>query len=325
MEGPRTGHFRPNPKDIQFFSNWNMVPLKVPPPFLTFCHEFGHALGFGDLYMREAGYRDDLIYMGNWSIMGNDGSDSHHCGYNKWEAGWITDSRVKTALRPPDDNPVTTEVLLVPAEYWPDGDAIIGQARAAFGMPQADVVQLIELELGGDADVFGLIEARQKGVSFSQSLPAEPALLVTNCIVFWDPNRYAFEHKYRASVHPLHGPDQLKKVGDSFDLAHGQELPAKGIVVTILDRKTVSGIEVFHVKVVRQNSHEFIDMYFSTSDPYYKNPDLWVDWAGDNGPGGKSSSNNPNDAHIYPIDEPKDQGEKIRVPDSGDELFQHNA
>jgi len=72
--------------------------------------------------------------------------------------------------------------------------------------------------------------------------------------------------------------------------------------------------------VVRQNSHDFIDMYFTTSDPYYKNPDIWVDWFGDNGPGGKTSSTNPDDAHIYPLDEPKDQGEKIRVPDSGEEL-----
>lgn len=321
MEGPRTGHFRPNPTDIQFFSNWNIAPLEVPPSVLMLCHEFGHALGFGDLYKREAGYRDDLLYMGNWSMMDNHDSGSHHCGYHKWQAGWITDSRVKTVLRPPDDNPVTTEVLLVPVEFWPDGDAIIGQARAAFGMPQAEVAQLIELELGGDGDVFGLIEARQKkGLSFSQSLPAEPALLVTNCIVFWDPNRYAFEHRYRASVHPLHQPSQLQNVGDSFDLARGQKLPAKGIVVSIVDRKTVSGIEVFRVKVVRQNSREFIDLYFSTADPYYKNPDIWVDWTGDNGPEGKSSTD-PKDAHIYvDLDEPKDQGEKIRVPDSGHEL-----
>ena len=327
VESPTTAHFRPNPKEIQFFSNWNLLPLEVPPPYLTFCHEFGHALGFGDLYKREAGYRDDLIYMDNWSIMGNDGSGSHHCGYNKWQAGWITDDRVKTLPVPANDTPVPTEVLLVPVEFW-QGDSIIAKARTAFSKPGIDVVQLVELDLGGDADVFGLIEARQKGIvhpdgfSWSQTLPAEPALLVTNCIVYWDPTRYAFEHKYRASVHPLHEPNQLRNAGDSFDLARGKEFPAKGIEVSILDRKTIEGVEVFHVKVVRKQSHDFIDMYFSTPPPdaYYKNPDLWVDWAGDNGPGGKTSSSNPNDAHIYPIDEPRDQGEKIRVPDSGNEL-----
>lgn len=318
-EGPRTAHFRPNPADIQFFSNWNLVPLEVPPPFLVFAHEFGHALGFGDLYKREAGYRDDLLYMGAWSIMDDGDSGSHHCGYNKWEAGWIDDSRVKTLPRPADTTPVSYEVLLVPVEYWPGDDSIIGAARDAFGLPAAEVVQLIELELGGDADVFGLIEARQKGVTFSQRLPAQPALLVTNCIVFWDPNRYAFEHRYRASVHPLHGPDQLAKIGASFDLALGQELPAKGIVVTLLDRKTVGGIEVSRVQVVRQNSNNFIDLFFSTGNPYYKNPDLWVDWAGNNGADGKSSDS-ADDVHIYPLDQPKDQGEQIMVPKRGTEL-----
>lgn len=320
VEGPRTAVFRPLPKDIQWFSNWNLLPFAAPPDYPAFCHELGHALGFGDLYKREAGYRNDVVYMGAWAMMGHHPSLSHHCGYHKWQAGWIPDERVATIARPPDDNVVTTELLLTTVERWNFSASFSDDVRAAFGQPGLRVAQLVELDFGGDADLFGLIEARQHGDLFSRSLPNNPAVLITNCIVWWDPTRYAFNDRYRAPVHLLNDPAALTKAGDSFDLARGKVFPAKGTVVTVLRRQAVAGIEVFHLKIDRKNSREFIDLFFSTSDPYYKNPDLWVDWFGDNGKDGKSSSDKIEDVHIYPPEQPRDQGEKIRVPDSGSEL-----
>lgn len=319
MEAPRTAVFRPHPKDIMFFSNWNFVFLTVKPNYLIFCHELGHAIGFADMYAREAGYRNDLIYLETWAMMHDHNGRAHHCGYNKWQAGWIPDQRIQFIERPKEDQVLVREVLLVPVEHWRQDNSLVSNARSAFNRADLPVVQLVHLDFGGDADLFGLIEARTKGYLFSDHLPEDPAVLVTNCIVWWDPTRYAFNGKYRAPVHLLHGDKQLRNAGDSFDLARGQELPHKGIVVTIVDRKTVSGIEVFHIKVERKHSKEFIDLFFSSSDPYYKNPDVWVDWTGDNGPGGKTSSLNRNDHRRFPIGEPREQGEKIRVPDSGEE------
>lgn len=330
VEGPRTAQYRPFPKEIQFFSNWNLVPLDVPTDFPLMCHELGHAVGFDDLYAREAGYRDDLLYMEHWAMMHHHPAVSHHSGYHKWQAGWIPDSRVFTIERPKEDEMLTREVLLVPVEHWHANDTLIGAARNSFARPDLPVVQLVELALGGDADVFGLIEARQEAAKFSKHLPHNPALLITNCIVWWDKTRYAFNGRYRAPVHLLHShlPEhagqpffaRLQNPGDSFDLAHGRELPVKGIVVSIIARKNVFGVEIFQVKVERKHSKEFIDLFFTKGNPYYKSPDIWVDWAGDNGPGGKASSTEKKDVHVFPLGQPDHQGEKIQVPDTGEEL-----
>jgi hypothetical protein len=324
VEGPRTAVYRPF-KDIQFSSNWSLVFFTVKPDYAIFCHELGHALGLGDLYAREAGYRDDLLYMNTWAMMGDHSGLAHHCGYHKWQAGWIPDSRVLTIEPAQPDHPFKREVLLAPVEYWLANDALVDAARKAYNTPDLPVVQLVQLDIGGDADVFDLIEARQKGRTdglpprYSQNLPAQPAVLITNCVVWWDENRYAFNDRYRAPVHPLHEPATLKDPGDRFDLARAVELPEKGIIVTILDRKTVSGVEVFRLQIERENS-AFIDLYFSSADPYYRNPDLWVDWTGDNGPGGKTSSADRKDRHVYPLGQPVDQGEAVVTPPSGEEL-----
>lgn len=320
VNAPRTAVFRPHPKEIMHRESWILVPLDVKPDYALFCHEFGHSIGLDDLYEREAGYREDLVYMETWAMMDNHGALSHHCGYHKWQSNWIPTNRIHTIDRPKEDETLTREVLLVPVEHWHDKDALVGAARAAFARPELPVVQLVELSLGGDADVFGLIEARQKGAEFSHSLPVEPAVLVTHCIVWWDKTRYAFNGKYRAPAHLLHANHQLRNAGDSFDLARGAELPIKGIVVSVVDRKNVSGVEVFLIRVERKHSKEFIDLFFSTSDPYYKNPDIWVDATWNNGPNGETSSRDEKDIKKdYPLGQPIDQGEKIVVPDTGEE------
>lgn len=113
------------------------------------------------------------------------------------------------------------------------------------------------------------------------------------------------------------GSDHKSQAGwipDARVLAHGREFAAKGIVVSVVDVKLVEGdANVFHIRVDRENA-EFVDLYFSNADPYYENPDLWVDWPVDN------PTRDEKDHHSYPPGQPRDQGEQIRVPAEGDEL-----
>jgi M6 family metalloprotease-like protein len=309
-----TGVFAGN-KNIQFKTMWNFLFLDTNPDFSVMCHELGHAIGFRDLY-KDANFRDDLAYLGTWSVMDDNAKLAHHAAYHKWESGWL-DHFTTVGLAAPGAT-LISEVLLVPLEHW--DDSLLTSAPAAFGTDPNDVpvTQMVFLDLGGDGAVVDIIEARQKGTNFSQHLDIDPAILITNALQPWDDNRYAFEGKYRREVHLLNPDNILSNPGDSFDLAKAKEFSAKGIVVEVVDRKPIDGIEVFRIKVTRENT-AFIDLYFASADPYYKNPDLWVDWAGDNGPGGGSSTN-PDDHHKFPLGQPVDQGEQIHVPDTGTEL-----
>ena len=309
----QTGHFAEDDK-IQIQVMWNFLFFDSKPDFSVMCHELGHAIGFRDLYF-DTNFRSDLAYLGTWSIMDDNSTLAHHIAYHKWEAGWIDHITTIPPAAPGAKTP--TEVLLVPVEYWED--SLLSSAPAKFGTGgDVAVVQMVQLDLGGDGAIVDLIEARQKGVHFSQNLDKTPGILITNTLQPWDDTRYAFEGKYRREAQLLNPNDILQNPGDSFDLAKAAEFSAKGIVVEVVDRKQIDGIEVFRIKVTRENT-AFVDLYFSSADPYYMNTDLWVDWAGDNGPGGGSSAN-PDDHHKYPLGQPKDQGEQIHVPDSGTEL-----
>jgi hypothetical protein len=299
-------------KTSQLQSVWALVFFgdgKPDNPLI--CHELGHGLGFRDLYF-QTGYRDELAYLDDWALMSNHVPFSHHAGYHKWQVGWIPDSRVTTI--PPTDPDVTTntEVLLVPVELW--DDRFVNDARAAFSAPpDMAVVQLIRLDLGGDGAVFDLVEARQRGNHFSQNLPSQPAVLITNALDPISQERYAFNGNFRRELQLLNPENILQNAGDTFDLAKAAELSAKGITVSVTDRKTVGAAAVFRIKITRTNS-QFIDLYFSPGDPYYKSPDLYVDWAGDN----PSRQNTDHDR--YPLGQPTDQGDALRVPPSGTEL-----
>ena len=314
-----TGYFAPY-TDIQTQKPWNFVFLDTNPDVGTMCHELGHALGYRDLYSAPD-FRQDLAYLDAWSVMADPGSLSHHASYHKVQSQWITPDRVIT-IPPTDPGKTTeTEALLVPVEFW--NDSLVKKAKAQFGA-SLPVVQIIELDLGGDNAVVDRIEARQTGVHFSQHLPKSPAIIITNALQPWDDKRYVSsdatsgEQAYRRELHLLNPDNILQNPGDAFDLAKAPALSAKGIVVTVLDRKEIDGISVFHVKVNRENT-AYVDLYFTKGDPYYKSPDLWVDWAGDNGPGGGSSPNAA-DHHKYPPGQPTDQGEQVHVPDHGTEL-----
>jgi len=291
-------------------------PVIKPDTAIIF-HELGHGLGFRDLYAA-TGYREDLVYLGDWAIMCNHWNMPHHCGYHKWQAGWIPDTEIngkpaRVVTVPATSDPGTTsglEALLVPVEIW--DDALLNDAPAAFGTDGSiPVVQLVKLDLGGDEVVFDLIEARQKGAQFSQKLPSS-GIICTNAYVPWDDQRYSFNNKYRRECQLLNNNNVIANPGDTFDFAEAEGFPYPGITVTILD-KTVDGADVYHIKVSRINK-AFIDLYFTQGDPFYRSPDLYVDWVGDN------ASQNPSDFRQYPDGQPLDQGEDVHVPKSGTEL-----
>jgi hypothetical protein len=85
------------------------------------------------------------------------------------------------------------------------------------------------------------------------------------------------------------------------------ELPVKGMKVRVTDRKIVEGdVTVYRITVTRENA-DFVDLYFDSPEVYWKNPDLWVDRAGNNTPTPQTITPD------YPLGQPTDQGEAIRV------------
>lgn len=238
----------------------------------------------------------------------------HHAGYHKWQARWIPEERI-VEIPKPDPTPKNQEALLVPVEYW---DQVIEAAvRAAYPGLDSDsvpVVQLMRMNLGGDGGMLALVEARQERTTFSTNLPFSPALLVTNAIDFWDTEEYAQvvddEKRYRRQLHRLNQGSDLMNAGDEFDLGLPDELPAPGIKVRILDRRPVPRpegvVQVFHTRVTRAEAPA-IDLGFTRLDPYWKNPDLWLDHPD---PGQETPV-------IWPDGEPLHQGDKIHVPPAG--------
>lgn len=287
---------------IQLQTAWSLSFFNNGEPDIgTVCHELGHGIGFRDLYHIQ-GYRQDLAYLNDWAMMGLDRHMPHHVGYHKMQAGWITPDRVYSI--PPSSGGVTTTtyILLVPVEVQWNAD-FPTDARSAFSEADSDtpVVQLVQLDLGGDGAVYDLIEAHQKGTYFSQSI--SPGIIITNALQPYDDKLYAFEGNYRRELQLLNPNNILSNAGDTFDLANAHGLPATGITVTLVELQTVNSATVFYIQVTRTNSN-YIDLYFSSSDPIYENPDLYV-------------VNNENDISVYPLGQPTNQGEPILVPASG--------
>lgn len=299
---------------VQLQSAWALIFMTGgAPDNPLICHELGHAIGYADLYHQE-GYRDELAYMGDWAMMDNHPPFTHHCGYHKLQSGWIPEGagtetdygRVYPIGLPAPDATRSWDILLVPVELW--RDSLVGSARSAFGVgSDVPVVQLAWIDLGGDGATFCLVEARQRGANFSRNLPLpDGGVLITNGIIWTLDERFATNTWYRRPLQLLNPSNVLRNVNDEFDLARAPELPVKGVKVRVTDRKTVEGdAEVYRLTITRENA-EFVDLYFENPEVYWKNPDLWVDWAGNNKPTPETLTPD------FGLGQPTDQGEAIR-------------
>jgi hypothetical protein len=312
-------------------THWLGAVLSETPDVGTTAHEIGHALGFGDFYdARE--HRDDLGYMFEWALMHRDDDLPHPCGYNKRKAGWIPERRVVTVPMPRENGTEPVAALLVPVEYWDDD--IEADVRAVYqeeAYDDLDVAQLMHVELGGDRNQFDLVEVRQSGRQFSQSIPFTPALVVTNALDYDDDTRYfSTEGKYRRRVHLLNerpianasgvsydSGNYPQQAGDSFDFGDAPELAFVGTVAAVVDVRNVPrsdpskpDVNVFHVEIEREDA-KYVDLAFTQTTPNWKSPDVWVDWIGDN------DSGDPDDHRKYPVGTPLGQGERVRTPKDG--------
>ncbi len=276
-------------------------------------HELGHALGLPDLYSA-SGFRDDVLYIDSWAMMGGGNSNfNHFCGWSKWALGWIVEdsnddvNRVVDVPLPDPAGTSTTESWLVPVEYW---DASMkNDVRAEVG-GTLRIAQLMKINLGSDGGVINFLELRAPAMTYSQNLPPSPAVIATNVL---DPNtdrRWAVNGLYRRSVHRLNNGGELRNVGDTWDFAAGVEFPLKGCTAEVVDTATIRGgtIPVFRVKVEREAA-DYIDLFFQDNVPSWRSPDIWVDWPGDNP--------DPDVPRVYPEGTPTDQGETVRFPSSG--------
>lgn len=278
-------------------------------------HELGHAISLPDLYYA-SGYRDDVLYIDEWEMMGGIMDDfNHFCGWSKWALGWIVEdsnddlNRVLDVPLPKPTGTTITEAWLVPVEYW-DGTIKIDVRTVVGG--SIPIVQLMKVHLGSDGGVINFLELRSPGSTYSHHLPPTPSVIATNVL---DPNsdRYwAVNGLYRRSVHCLNQGNELMNIGDSWDFASGKEFPLKGCKVEVVDIKYIRGgsIPIFLLRVERESA-DFIDIHFQDPHPSWRSPDIWVDWPADNP--------NPDIPRVYPEGTPMDQGETIRFPSTGEE------
>ncbi|MDP2716591.1 hypothetical protein [Rheinheimera sp.] len=277
-------------------------------------HELGHALGLPDLYPAN-GYRDDVMYISPWGMMGGSNATFHHfCGWSKWALGWISDNADPELNRtifvdlPLPDEVAVTEAWLVPVEYW--DDMLRDDVRDEVG-GAVPIGQLMKLNLGSDGGVTAFLELRAAGSNFSQSLSPQPTVIATNGLDPASDRYWAVNGLYRRSVHLLNTGTELQAINDTWDFATAPEFPLKGCTVEVADTRTVRGtIPVYRVRVEREQA-EYIDLHFQDHVPGYKSPDIWVDWTGDNP--------DPNLPREYPVGTPTDQGETVRFPASGTE------
>ncbi|MEA2081054.1 MAG: hypothetical protein U9P00_14610 [Pseudomonadota bacterium] len=286
----------------------------------TLTHELGHALDLPDLY-HETGFRDDVLYVNPWAMMGGaSASDfNHFCGWSKLKLGWIAEdpdndarNRVVDVPLPQPSGTPPVEAWLVPVEYW-DGSMKDDVSAVVGGT--LPIGQLMKVHLGSDGGIVNLIELRAPGITYSQNLPPNPAVICTNVLHPDTDRRWAVNGLYRRSVHLLNRGNELMNIGDKWDFAAGVEFPLKGCTVEVMDIQTIRGgtIPVFRLKVEREDA-AFIDLHFQDHAPSWRSPDLWVDWPD---PELGQDPTDPTTHRIYPEGTPTDQGEMVRFPETG--------
>lgn len=262
----------------------------------------------------------------------------HHNGDFKRQMGWIPEEadrfgrvpKVASSASPK----IVREFLLAPIERWdPQMPALIRAQFPGLDPKIVKVAQLVQIDLGGDGHTHTLIEARQPPDDVNQRYPLTSrkhlrgqapfvaSVLISNSISLNVSNRQfdANEKRYRRRCQLMNPDNLLVAAGDSFDLSKSANYSVSKTVVTVQDSKLVSTpkgtITIFHIQVVREYG-PFIDPFFTLSSPEWKNPDLYVDWIGDdlNADPTGTHKYDPNTARKFDPGTPVEQGEIVRIP-----------
>lgn len=299
----------------------------------TLTHELGHALlGLPDLY-GSGGYRSQVQYIGGHCIMGSSSSLAHFCAYNQRIKGWLDDDAIVLVDRPPGDDPVDREVVLIQLEHWDDSlDAEAREALALASLPGMSagtpVVAALFLRLGGDGRQFDIVELRGPGTQFSLGI-SPPRVLITNAIDPEDDTRYAQAEvegagttvgvleRYRRKVHLL--SSEMRAANDVFDFASDPEFPEVGLRVTLLELGTgSSGSTSFQLARVRVewSRGPAIDVGFVDSTPGWRSPDIAIIKPEDIADDG---------SFTFPEDQDLSNNETYRVPPAGGDALLHKV
>jgi M6 family metalloprotease-like protein len=282
----------------------------------TWAHELGHNLGFEDLYTQSWHLNLDPNFdeANDWDIMDRNSSASHASGWHKLrKEGWIPQDAIADVDPPPAGVTETHLFTLVPLEYEFQDYSGVGDGT----YPER---QLVRLRLSDEHWV--LIENRQPGEMFSQSLPndadgdcsAAPSgserggLLVTDTC---NPDGEFFcgARPRVVVLNPDGNPSAVctnaRGIGpeESLDLATTTPEAYDGIVVR--DLGSVAGPagspEARRVEI-EWGPGDFVELEIRPWDApdFYGTHDIWVDWPG-------------NGEEDYPGDPPLGSGDSAHV------------
>lgn len=267
----------------------------TPPNVYT--HEFGHNFGFWDFYNNSNGeYDPNLRFPGSWDIMDN--SSLNHTSYWHKEliAGWMGANGAVIATQPEAAAfgvPETKRYVLTPLEY-PVGTYDNALPATPPGRQRAKAIRLpIGLAESGN-DHFLVLENRQRGASFSLSLPQAAGVPASGGLYVYDaisPQSFSFfAPTTRNVVHPLTDRPLLfdgnvSPVTDTVpppgpDINIRAAYPAyAGITVDIAGSiPGPSGQPPSLLVDVTREQKEYLELMIGPwGNPPWESPDIWIE------------------------------------------------
>ena len=259
-------------------------------------HEVGHNIGFPDLYNNSPGnYDPELNFPDDWEMMAFHFEMPHPGAWVKSEdSDWVVEDggRIEVFDLPPAADPPISETnryLLTPLEYSKaDYDDLLVNIPAGLQPTKVVKLPIGRGEAGNNHSL--LIQNRQNGANFSQSLPSPGrGIYVSDTITrrlfnyFLTPTRN-FVHPLRGEPlqnHPITNHPNIVGVENSagVELDLSLTYPAYGgTSVNIIDEITdANGIKSYVIDVTRTND-KYLDLAITPwGAPPWESADIWIE------------------------------------------------